>query len=847
MSDAMPLEGHGRALAAFSTAVFARSLHEQVARIGKEPVHKSHSRTNAEYRLQESRARADRARLQVPTGPELWVAAQKHPTPVPRVRRNGLEGVPAIEVHHSSSEQSPMRNASPSSRKLTKVLLSMALPAVGLAFGSANAATFYVRADGGDATQCNGKADAKYPGTGTAQNCAWKNPNIAMPNSGTARIAGGDTLMIGAGTYQIGSGGYMQKVPSGTSSTAKTKILGATGAKLVGVAGTHRVINLEGSSNVEIGNLEITDNSDCVYNHSVVSAKCDSTMPWARVGIFAAQSSNVYLHDLNIHGMGKNAFNAGGLSNWTIERVKMNKNGSAGWDGNVSTGGSNSGAMVMRDIEISWNGCGEKVSTGEPISCWAQSTGGYGDGFGTVDTGGQWLIEDAYIHHNTSDGLDLRYMDGADGTNVTLRRIHSVANAGNQVKIKGNSLIENSVLVGHCTYFRGKFNMAEADLCRAYGSSLLLILTGNDVATVRHNTIAGEGDAQIAYGEGASTDKINIQNNVVIGFPYYASTSTQTLMTGGSAPGAKALSGNMGWKVRSCPSGTTCSADPKLTAETSLASFDAEPLTGSPVIDKVAMVSGMNSDFVGAPRPSGTSNDVGAYEFQAGGTTPTEPPTTPPPVCTHNAPTLTMAGPTGAVAAGTANSYSVTLKNNDSADCANESFTLARSVPSGWTGTLSATTLTLAPGATGTATLAVTSPATAAAGSYGIGVGSSSADGSIHTKNASSTYQVAAPVMTETVSTSKTTYRAGETVTMTARVLLNGVPVSGAAVNFTALKPNKVNKVILNATTDANGYAKASFVAGSGASSIGTYSLTATATSGSMTKTATTTFSVTKK
>ena len=71
------------------------------------------------------------------------------------------------------------------SRKLPKVLLSLVLPSVGLAaIGSANAATFYVRTDGGDATQCNGKADAKYPGSGTAQNCAWKNPNIALPNSG---------------------------------------------------------------------------------------------------------------------------------------------------------------------------------------------------------------------------------------------------------------------------------------------------------------------------------------------------------------------------------------------------------------------------------------------------------------------------------------------------------------------------------------------------------------------------------------------------------------------------------------------------------------------------------------
>ncbi|QSX77684.1 choice-of-anchor Q domain-containing protein [Agrilutibacter solisilvae] len=727
-------------------------------------------------------------------------------------------------------------------RKLPKVVLSFVLPAIGLAaFGSANASTFYVRADGGDAAQCNGRADAAYPGSGTAQNCAWKNPNIALPNSGSARIAGGDTLMIGAGSFQIGSGGYMQKVPSGTT-TAKTRILGKAGTKLVGVAGTHRVINLDGSSNVEIGNLEITDNSDCVYNHSNSAAACTSSMPWARVGVYAAASSNVYLHDLNIHGMGKNAFNAGGLNNWTLERVKMNKNGSAGWDGNVSSGGSNSGAMVMRDIEIAWNGCGEKVATGEPWACWAQTTGGYGDGFGTVDTGGQWLIEDAFIHHNTSDGLDLRYMDGADGTKVTLRRIYSVANAGNQVKVKGNSLIENSVMVGHCTYFRGKYYMAEADLCRAYGSSVLLILTGNDVATVRHNTIAGEGDAQIAYGEGASTDKIYIQNNLVVGFPYYASTSTQTLMTAGGAPGSKSLTGNMGWKVRTCPTGTTCTQDPKLTNMT-LASFDAEPLTGSPVVDKAPMISAVATDFLLQKRPSGAANDIGAYEKQAGGTTT-------PSTCTRAAPTLNITGPATAVAAGTTNTYSVSLKNNDSSGCSTTTFALARSVSSGLTSSQSASALALAPGATGNATVTVTSPIGAIAGTYPIGMGTSSGVGSVHTASDSATYWVAASTststLTETLRTDKTSYLAGTKVWMSARVMKGGVAVKGATVTFTALKPNGINKVVLTAVTDSQGYARNSFTSGTGPSSIGTYQLSAAVSYGGASKTATSTFSVYK-
>ena len=497
---------------------------------------------------------------------------------------------------------------------VSKLLLSLSLGFA--AIGSAHATTYYVRTDGGTASQCTGRSDAKYPGSGTARACAWKNPDIALPHSGSRRIKGSDTLVIGGGTYKIGASGYMQSVPSGTS-TAKTRIIGKSGTKpkLVGIGGIHRVVNLDGSSYVELGNLEITDGSDCVYNHSQSVANCTSSKPWARVGVYGRASNHVWIHDVNIHGMAKNGVNAGDLSYWTLQRVKINKNGAAGWDGNIGDNGSNSGKMVLSDIEIAWNGCGEK-STGEVWACWAQKTGGYGDGFGTTDTGGQWLVEDAFVHHNTSDGLDFRYMDGASGTKVTMRRVYSVANAGNQVKIRGNSLIENSVLVGRCTYFRGKYYMTEGDLCRAYGSSLLLILTGGDTATVRHNTIAGEGDAQIAYGEGTSSDKVYVQNNLVVGFPYYANTSNKTAMAGGSAPAVKSFSGNMAWNVSKCPTGTKCTLNPKLTNMT-LASFDAEPLSGSPVIDKAPMISAVTTDFIERKRPTGAANDVGAYEYGA--------------------------------------------------------------------------------------------------------------------------------------------------------------------------------------------------------------------------------------
>jgi len=453
---------------------------------------------------------------------------------------------------------------------------------------SRNATTYFVRTDGGDARQCTGRADAAYPGTGTVRACAWKNPDIALPASGSSPMAGGDILLIAAGTYEIGNDGEMQPIPSGRSPAVPTRILGKPGAmpKLLGVGGVHRVLSLDGSSNVEIGNLEITDNSDCIYKHSSPRVACTSAMQWARVGLYARASSNVWLHDLNIHGLAARGINAGGLTDWTLERIKLNKNGRAGWDGNVGADGSNSGRMTIRGIEVGWNGCGERVATGEPWACWAQQAGGYGDGFGTTDTSGRWLIEDAYVHHNTSDGLDLRYMDGANATNVTLRRIHAVANAGNQVKVKGNSLIENSVLVGYCSFFKNRFFMADKDLCRADGSTLQLVLTGNDTATVRHNTIAGEGAAQIGHSEGDASDRIFVRDNLVIGFPYFRSPTSLSAFNAGKSRAAKHLAGNMAWSVRDCPADTNCRANPKL-SNMSLAAFDARPIKGSPAFGKV--------------------------------------------------------------------------------------------------------------------------------------------------------------------------------------------------------------------------------------------------------------------
>jgi len=387
----------------------------------------------------------------------------------------------------------------------------------------------------------------------------------------------------------------------------------------------------------------------------------------------------------------------------------------------------------------------------------------------------------------------------------------------------------------------------------------------NNVANIRHNTIISEGDVVIMTEGGDSTNTVNMQHNAIIGMNDYLASvagNKTELAAGHFAYNSSAkvnYAGNLFWNVKNgqCPSGSVCNKNPQLTNMT-LANFDAAPLAGSPLVDAVAVLSGVNHDFLTQPRPVGGKADIGAYERQAGGSTtptppvvtpPTTPPVNPPVACTRKAPTLTL-GKAANASAGSKLSYSVAVRNNDTATCNNTKFTLARTVASGWTGTLSATSVTLAPGATGHATLAVTSPAGAKAATFAVGAGTSSPVGKTHTTSAASSYTVnAAPAATGglkgTIATGSSSYRAGKKVRMIATVLESGKAAVHTRVSFTLTKPNGI-KIVKTATTDSYGQARWDFVTGTGSSSIGKYNAAYVATKGGATAKASTTFTVIK-
>ena len=116
------------------------------------------------------------------------------------------------------------------------------------------------------------------------------------------------------------------------------------------------------------------------------------------------------------------------------------------------------------------------------------------------------------------------------------------------------------------------------------------------------------------------------------------------------------------------------------------------------------------------------------------------------PSCVHTNPEIGLTPATIWAEPGTPVTYTVTVTNRDGTACNNTSFDLPAAVPAGWTATFGTASLTLAPGASGTTTLAVTSPVSAADGFYEVAVTAENGADPAFTASASATYVVSAAV-----------------------------------------------------------------------------------------------------
>lgn len=403
------------------------------------------------------------------------------------------------------------------------------------------AETWYVRPDGGDPSRCDGRSDRSVAAAGADRACAWRHPFDALPPAGTPRIAGGDTLWIRPGSYRIGFGApgaeacsrdfpwdcHPPPLPSGPSRERPTRVLGGdergrcdARPQLWGAERAAMVLNLAGSSHVELACLEITDRAACVENHChggacAEVARCERDAPpygdWAGTGISARDSRDVLLRDLDIHGLALRGIHAGRLRDWRLQRVALRGNGWSGWDGDLGAGDSgNAGTLTFEQVEIAWNGCVERWPGRDVFGCWGQSAGGYGDGLGLAAGGGDWRFVEASVHHNASDGLDLLYLRAPSSLRVERSRL--AANAGNQLKTSGDATLVGNRIDGECARLVAH-GLAAGDACRAGGNAVVVVLDEAQRATLEDNVIAGQGDCLVVLEGGSPRNHFAMRGN----------------------------------------------------------------------------------------------------------------------------------------------------------------------------------------------------------------------------------------------------------------------------------------------------------------------------------------------
>lgn len=521
-------------------------------------------------------------------------------------------------------------------------------------------AIYYVRPDGGSLQQCTGSKDAAYPGSGSNQPCAWNHPFQALPPGGEPHINGGDTLVIRRGSYKMGFGApgaencenegsfdcTMLPIPSGKDASHPTRILGegwdgvcGSPPELWGSGRPFFIINMKGSSHVQVSCLEVTDHSSCIEDHSPAKKSpftCQRDTPpygdWAANGLYAEDSRNVLLKDLNIHGLANTGMLVGRLTDWALENVRLVGNGLAGWNSDLVGDGSqseNHGTFTFKHWTVEWNGCGETYPDLKHVGCWGQEAGGYGDGAGFGGTtGGHYIIEDSSFRFNTSDGLDMLYVRLPDSL-IEIRRVISAMNDGNQIKTSGNVTIENSIIVSQCGYFHGMPYWNNDDDCRAAGDALVFALNPGGQAKLTNSTVTGNGNCllttECALDKKCNgTEKVLAVNDIFQGqkvywspgddtcFAWYDDESSPPMPVNPISVAYSLITGVRYGNVTPCSgSNNLCDVNSGL-VNTDINQFDAHLTPDSPAVNAGTTSGAPLVDFDGHPRDS--KPDLGAYE-----------------------------------------------------------------------------------------------------------------------------------------------------------------------------------------------------------------------------------------
>ncbi|HEV2710979.1 MAG TPA: Ig-like domain-containing protein [Edaphobacter sp.] len=580
--------------------------------------------------------------------------------------------------------------------------------------GGTGAKTWYVRPGGGTPYvnskttphgQCDGKHDADYSGKGVNQPCAMGNVRYLWSDEQTQyqlqwMISGGDTVIVrqkpGGYTTSMdaaptSSGNWspetcrgnqitchMPSIPSGTAGR-HTRILGENYANcrsdsaktlLNGSWNVDEVINTSDSQFVDVACFDISDRSGCgLYAH----ACANGTDQGAKYGLSqSALTSNANYTDLFIHGTNSEGIRGASGVGVVADHIHIRGTPGAGIDMDDTPWGglsnmSVSGGLTLTNSLTEFVGCLEEypvVHKYPYIECVDSSTGGYGDGFATGSTVGDWVFDHDIWRANFQDGLDLLH---SGMNNLTVTNSTSYANEGQAFKLGSaqHVVFQNNTAGGNCGRPGQLYGDEPASalapgggppgtkysLCRGGGDIVYVQFDDQGTYVLQNNSIFGYGttfdiSCDDPWSHCENTSAI-FQNNVILGYQR---------TTGDELPGlfylettdksnSNSTSTNMpplnGWSVRDhnlyynirsgwCPSrrpGETCNkSDPRFINEppnpyideTALDNFNFTPAASSPLIEAGISIPGLVEDITGAVRPPQPARPaIGAAEFDA--------------------------------------------------------------------------------------------------------------------------------------------------------------------------------------------------------------------------------------
>jgi hypothetical protein len=409
-----------------------------------------------------------------------------------------------------------------------------------------SAATWFVRSDGGTRYssfnlngQCNGQADAPYPGSGVNQACAYSDVRYLWADGGYTTvmgphyqwvIAGGGTVIVDCPQdCRVGYSGPDSKnyflamagnpggsgipVPPAGSPAQHTRILGknyancmgdSEKARLNGGYGLSAVLNLKGSSYVDVACLDISDHSDCGRSGQVTACHTGYPMDdYANYGIVTNNTTtNTTITDVRIHGMAAAGMIGPTGDGVSLMRVALVGNPTSGWNMDAGNGTTGTGNLTMYSVQILWNGCAEEYPIVDPLpyqECTDDSNGGYGDGIGTATAVSvpAWHVTcvDCVAAYNTQDGFDFLHVTNG-GSTITMIGGSSYSNMGNQLKVGSASTTIGMSITGNCNALRQSipgtpdgYNTHLSDFCRGGDQAIALAVINGQTTTFSYNQL----------------------------------------------------------------------------------------------------------------------------------------------------------------------------------------------------------------------------------------------------------------------------------------------------------------------------------------------------------------------